>query len=263
MRVVPFEPSQLPQLLDLVNLHLAAVLPGWALSGTFLAEHLERDRTEPITDPWVEERVTLCAFDAGRLLAAAHLLRYGEGPEVGDGLKGAGEIDWFVSLPDRHDAAAELLKTVRERLATWGVGQIYTWPAGLPTVPMTGVPDAWPHVAKALHATGHRPDDRRGHRESLYGGRLDAVPAPGEPPEPGLAVGRTAGPWGTRFSALAGGEEVGFCEVVADLTHGGLSARARRVGRAAGDLDARRLEEQGRRWLAPAARRNLAAPRPL
>ena len=123
MRVVPFEPSQLPQLLDLVNLHLAAVLPGWALSGTFLAEHLERDRTEPITDPWVEERVTLYAFDAGRLLAAAHLLRYGEGPEVGDGLKGAGEIDWFVSLPDRHDAAAELLKTVRERLATWGVGQ--------------------------------------------------------------------------------------------------------------------------------------------
>ena len=222
MRVVSFESSHLPQLLELVNLHLAAVLPGWALSGTFLAEHLERDRTDPITDPWVEERATLCAFDAGRLLAAAHLLRYGEGPEVGDSLKGAGEIDWFVFLPDREDAAAELLKNARGCLEDWGVSQEYGWPAGLPTVPMIGVPDAWPHVAKALDAAGHRPDDRRGHREALYGGRLDAVPTVGELPEPGLTVGRAAGPWGTRFSALAGREEVGFCEVVADLTHGGL-----------------------------------------
>ncbi len=63
MRVQPFEPAYLPQLLELVNLHLGAVVPGWALSGAFLAEHLERDRTEPLTDPWVEERATLCAVD--------------------------------------------------------------------------------------------------------------------------------------------------------------------------------------------------------
>lgn len=221
MRVRILEKQQLPQLLELINLHLAAVVPGWTMSEAFLAQHLERDVTEPITDPWVEERATLCAFDAGRLLAAVHLLRYGEGPEVGEGLKGVGEIDWFVSLPGCEDAAAETLKAARERLTSWGVGRIYGWPSGLPTVPMIGVPECWPHVVSALATAGHQRDPRR-DREALYGGRLDAVPAPGEPPEPGLTVERTAGSWGTRFSALADGEEVGLCEVVADLTRGGM-----------------------------------------
>jgi hypothetical protein len=31
------------------------------------------------------------------MLAAAHLLRYGEGPEVAENLRGVGEISWLVS----------------------------------------------------------------------------------------------------------------------------------------------------------------------
>ena len=223
MRVQPFEPSYLPQLLELVNLHLGAAVPGWALSGAFLAEHLERDHTEPITDPWVEERATLCAVDGGRVLAAAHLLRYGEGQEVGGGYRGAGEIDWFVALPGRDDAATAVLAAVRERQAGWEVRKEYGWISGLPTIPMIGVPESWPHVATALERAGHRPTPKNHDREAIYGGGLDGVPAPPEePPVPGLTVRRTLGPWGTRFSAVAGGEEVGFCEIAPELTRGGL-----------------------------------------
>lgn len=222
MRVQPFESSYLPQLLDLINLHLGAVVPGWALSGAFLAGYLERDPTEPITDPWVEERATLCAVDGGRLLAAAHLLRYGEGPEVSDCYRGAGEIDWFVSLPGRDDAATEVLAATRERLVNWKVRKEYGWISGLPTIPMIGVPESWPHVATALERAGHRPTPKNHDREAIFGGRLDGVLAPTEePPVPGLMVRRTLGPWGTRFSAVAGGEEVGFCEIAPELTRGG------------------------------------------
>ena len=221
MHVRSLEPEHLPQLLELVNLHVAAVVPGWALSEAFLAQHLGRDFTQPITDPWVRERKTLCAFDAGRLLAAAHLLRYGGGPDVGAGLRGVGEIDWFVSLPGREDAASEILAAAGERLAAWGVGREHGWPTGLPTVPMNGVPGSWPHVAAALQTAGYRRGPER-DREALYGGNLDAVAAPTEPPERGLSVERRAGAWGTRFSALVDEKEIGFCEVKADLTHGGM-----------------------------------------
>ncbi len=221
MRVQPYELSYLPQLLELVNLHIAAVVPGWALSGAFLTEHLERDYTEPVTDPWVEERTTLCAVDGGRVLAAAHLLRYGTGQEVSDHYRGAGEIDWFVALPGRDKAATGVLAGVRERLAAWKVEKEYGWSHGLPGVPMWGVPDSCPHVAEALFAAGYRPPPYH-HPEALYGGKLDGVPAPAEPPVAGLAVWRTVGLWGTRFSALVSGEEVGFCEVVPELTRGEL-----------------------------------------
>jgi GNAT superfamily N-acetyltransferase len=218
VRVQPYEPSYLPQLLELVNLHIAAAVPGWALSGAFLAEHLERDYTEPITDPWVEERATLCAVDGGRVLAAAHLLRYGL--EVSDHYRGAGEIDWFVALPGLDAAATGVLAGARECLETWKVKKEYGWSHGLPSVPMWGVPDSCSHVAEALFAAGYRPPPHH-HPEALYGGRLDGAPAPADPPVAGLAVRRSVGLYGTRFSATLDGEELGFCEVVPNLTRGG------------------------------------------
>ena len=51
MRVQRFERAHLPQLVGLVNLHLAAVVPRWMTTGAFLAETLERNHTEYITDP--------------------------------------------------------------------------------------------------------------------------------------------------------------------------------------------------------------------
>jgi hypothetical protein len=130
VRVQPFERAHLPQLLGLVNLHLAAVVPGWAITEKFLAETLERNHTEYITDPWVEERVTLCAVKGHRVLAAAHLLRYGTGPEVNDSYKGTGEIDWFLALPGRDDAASAVLSSARDHLASWEVSQEYGWGGG-------------------------------------------------------------------------------------------------------------------------------------
>jgi hypothetical protein len=64
MHVRSFEPTDLPQLQRLVNLHLTAAIPGWALSETALARHLERDDEQPITGPWVDEYVTVCAVES-------------------------------------------------------------------------------------------------------------------------------------------------------------------------------------------------------
>lgn len=43
------------------------------------------------------ERTTLCGILRQRVVAAAHLLRYGAGPEVGAYYQSAGEIGWFVA----------------------------------------------------------------------------------------------------------------------------------------------------------------------
>jgi hypothetical protein len=76
MRVEPIQRSQLPRLAALVNLHLTTVLPGWTLPEEVIAEHLQRDHGQTITDPWVAERATLCVANGYQMLAAVHLLRY-------------------------------------------------------------------------------------------------------------------------------------------------------------------------------------------
>ena len=113
------------------------------------------------------------------MLAAAHLLRYGEGPEVAENLRDVGEISWLIFLPDREDAAAELLSRVHEKLAGWPVARLQAYAAGLPKMPLLGVPDAWPHVASALAGAGYRPA-HEDHRGALYGGPLAGVARVGE-----------------------------------------------------------------------------------
>lgn len=220
MRVRPYERADLPPLLDLVNGHLSAAVPGWTLTETFLSEHLTRNPGEFVTDPWVTERTTLCAREGHRMLAAAHLLRYGAGLEVGEHLRDTGEIGWFVFLPDHESAAAEVLAHAQEVFAAWGVSRQRAFGAGLPKLPLLGIPDSWPHVARALDAAGYEPT-YKAHRGALYGGSLDGVPVSGDPPVPGITVRRTAGLFGVRFTALLDGEEVGLCECVVDLGGGG------------------------------------------
>jgi len=221
MRVHLVERAHLPHLLELVNLHLAAVVPGWTITARFLAETLERNHTEYITDPWVEERARLCVVEGHRVLAAAHLLRYGTGPEVNDSYRGTGEIDWFLALPGRDDAASAVLSSAHDLLASWEVSKVYAWGGGIPAgPPLLGVPDAWPHVAAALDDAGYSLPTRR-HREAIYGGTLRGVPEPGEPPIVGLTLRRVVGRDGTRFAAILEDGELGYCEVDQDLTHGG------------------------------------------
>jgi ribosomal protein S18 acetylase RimI-like enzyme len=211
MSVVSFEQRHLKPLLELVNLHLSAALPGACVSADVLAAHLERNVGEYIVDPWVLERTTLCVPDGYRLAAAVHLLRYADRPEASPDWRAIGEIGWLVFRAGCENAAAELLATAREQFATWHVRDEHGWGAGLPDVSICGVPDAWPHIDAALRAAGYAPDPNV-HREALFGGWLADIPAPGAPPLTGLTLARTAGPHGTRFAATLDNKQVGFCE---------------------------------------------------
>ena len=258
MRVQPFERVHLPQLLKLVNLHLAAVVPGWAITEEFLAETLERNHTEYITDPWVEERATLCAAEGHRVLAAAHLLRYGTGPEVSDSYKGTGEIDWFLSLPGRSDAASAVLSSARDHLASWEVSQEYGWGGGIPAgPPLWGVPDIWPHIAAALDAAGYKSPPGR-HREAIYGGTLGGVPQAG-----GGTHRQPRTPAGCRAlrHAVRGHPRwpgVGLLRGRTGPHPRRSSASVARLGRPLGDTGTGGLAQPGYRRLALAARRPLA-----
>ena len=61
MRILPFASRYPLALQQLVTVHLSAAVPGWTLSADYLAQHLEYDDTEGITEPWVTERRTLLA----------------------------------------------------------------------------------------------------------------------------------------------------------------------------------------------------------
>lgn len=220
MRVQPFEPAYLPGLRALVNNHLQAVVPGWAMPDGAVAAHLNENYGEFVTDPWVTDRATLLVSEGWEVLAAAHLLRYGDGEGVGRHFRGAGEIAWLLCAPGRPEAASAVLSEARETLASWGVRREEVCSGGLPVPALGGVPDCWPHVAEALLAAGYTPGPE--HREALYGGTLVGVREPGAPPLRGLELRRGAGRFGVRFSAVAdGGEKLGHLECAADLTEGG------------------------------------------
>ena len=76
VQVRPFRRGDRDQLTQLVNAHAEAVVPGMSASVNTVLSSLERRPGEFIEDPWVSERVTLVAEQAGRVAAAAHLLRY-------------------------------------------------------------------------------------------------------------------------------------------------------------------------------------------
>jgi GNAT superfamily N-acetyltransferase len=232
VRIQSFERTLLPQLQGLVNLHLGTAIPGWALSEAALARHLEGpDDHQPIIDPWVTERETLCIVEVSRLLAAAHLLHYAaDRPDVSESYRGAGAIAWFLARPGRTEAASLLLAAAQERLAAWRITREYGWGTGLPAGPLWGIPDAWPHIQAAFEQAGYRVDPAVHHREALYGGWLDSVPVPIQPPIAGLTVRRVVGTYETHFTALLNGQEIGRCEVQPDLTGGGLSPALRGWG---------------------------------
>lgn len=220
VRVQPFEPAYLPGLRTLVNNHLQAVVPGWALTDGTLSARLSRNPGEFVTDPWVAERATMLVAEGWEVLATAHLLRYGDGEEVGRHFRGVGEIAWLLCVPGYPEAASTVLRGAWETLSCWGVQREEICSGGLPVPAFGGVADCWPTVAEALMAAGYRP--RPEHREALYGGTLAGVAEPGVPPLRGLELRRGVGRFGVRFSAVTdGGEELGRLECAPDLTEGG------------------------------------------
>jgi len=221
VQVRPFRRADREQLTALVNAHIQAVVPGVVVSVNTVLSQLERNPGEFIVDPWVSERATLVAEQRGRVVAAAHLLRYGAGEEVGQAYRGSAEVNWLLFWPranhwlDSEEAAA-LMDACLGRLGSWG-GH---WHADgvLPAPGVYGMPAQWPHVRKLYQRAGFVHD---GQVEIVLLARVDELPGPSAPPLEGLALERSVGESGTRLSARLGEEVVGFVEVDANLVEGG------------------------------------------
>ena len=142
----PFRRTDREQLTALVNAHVQAVVPGVTVSVNTVLSQLERDPGEFIVDPWVAERVTLVAEQRRRVVAAAHLLRYGAGGQVGEGMRDAGDINWLLYWPeasywpDSMAAADALMTACLAQLRSWQVARWYA-DGTLPAPGVYGVPE--------------------------------------------------------------------------------------------------------------------------
>jgi GNAT superfamily N-acetyltransferase len=227
IEVRPFRRSDREQLTALVNAHVQAVVPGVSVSVNTVMSQLERDPGEFIVDPWVAERATLVAEQHGRVVAAAHLLRYGQSEEVGDSYRDAGEIGWLLPWPqatywpDSAEAADSLVSACLAQLRRWGVSRWYA-DGALPAPGVYGVPEQWPHVRALYERAGFV---HEGHTEVVLLALLDELPRPSVAPVAGLEVRRAVGVNGTRLSGHLGEEVLGYIEVEANLGDGGRLAQ--------------------------------------
>lgn len=218
LHVRPFRRADRDQLTELINAHVAAVVPGVSVSVNTVLSALERQPDEFITDPWVSERVTLVAEQRDHVVAAAHLLRYRADDEVGAEYRDIGEIDWFVRRPpssfrpDSDEAADLLMNACLAQLARWNVRARYA-SGELPAPAVYGLPRNWPHIRALYERAGFR---HTGGTEVILIARVADLP-PHEP-RPGVTVDRTLGECGTRFTAYADGSALGFVEVDTSLS---------------------------------------------
>ncbi|KOX04431.1 hypothetical protein ADK65_04665 [Streptomyces sp. NRRL B-1140] len=230
-QVRPFRRTDRDQLTDLVNLHVAAVVPGVSVSVNTVLGDLERQPGEFITDPWVAERTTLVAEQREHVVAAAHLLRYRADAEVGAHYRDAAEINWFVyrpaaSLwPDADLAADLLMRACLARFVRWNPRVRYA-DGSLPAPLLYGLPRNWPHIRALYERAGFR---HTGDTEVILIARVADLPA--AEPRPGVTAERTPGECGTRLTARAEGKSLGFIEI--DTA----PARPERHARAAGVAD--------------------------
>jgi GNAT superfamily N-acetyltransferase len=214
----PFRRPDRDQVAALVNAHAQAVVPGASVSVNAVLGQLEREPGEFLVDPWVVERTTLVAEQRGRVSAAAHLLRYGAGPDVGPALRDTAEIRWLLCWPDSPvwpDASVAGLAVAEAAVAVlrrWRVRRMSA-DGALPAPGVYGVPEQWPHVRALLERVGFV----RGERVELV--HLVDVQqlVRRRPPVPGLEVVRTLGVAGTRFTARLDGGDVGHVEVDAGI----------------------------------------------
>lgn len=213
--VRPFTRSDRDQLTALVNAHVASVLPGASVSVNTVLSQLEREPDEFIVDPWVEERMTLVVEQRRRIVAAAHLHRYGSGVHVGESYRGAGLIRWFLCWPsasywpDSDVAADGLMDACLDVFARWNVTRQLA-DGALPAPAVYGVPAQWPLVRAAYERAGFAPE---GRVEVVYLADVGDLPRPGVEPVPGLALRRSVGVNGTRLSAVLEDDPIGFVEV--------------------------------------------------
>lgn len=203
------------QLTALVNAHVGAVVPGMSVSVNAVLNQLERDPGEFIVDPWVSERATLVAEQRGRVVAAAHLLRYATGEQVGASYRAAAELRWFLFWPeapywpDSADAGEALLAASVAQLDRWDAPRQYA-DGSLPAPGVYGVPEQWPHIRAAYERAGF---EHEGRIEIVYVAAVGDLPRPADAHVDGAVLRRSVGINGTRLSAMIGGQVAGFIEV--------------------------------------------------
>lgn len=221
IEVRSFRRADREQLTALVNAHAQAVVPGVSASVNTVLSQLEREPNEFLVEPWVAERATLVAEQRGRVSAAAYLVRYGPGPEVGAALRGTGEIRWLLCWPDAAfwpdsmAAGAAVTAAAVAVLRHRGVAGIGA-ELSLPAPGVYGVPAQWPHVARLLLDAGFAPGDRT---ETVLLADVAGLPRPVARPD--LVATRTVAALGTRFTAVRDGRPVGHLDVDAGIGGGG------------------------------------------
>jgi GNAT superfamily N-acetyltransferase len=225
LEVRSFQRGDREQVTALVNAHIQAVVPGMSVSVNAVMSQLEREPGEFIVDPWVAERLTLVAVERDRIVAAAHLHRYGADDRVGESYRGAGEIRWLLcwrNAPSWPDTGAgdALAAACVAQLERWEVNRLYA-DGSLPAIGVYGVPDSWPHVGAIYERAGFA----HSRIEIVLVAALDDLPRPERPPLAGLALRRELGINGTRFSAVLDDEVIGFVEIESDHTSGGTLSR--------------------------------------
>jgi GNAT superfamily N-acetyltransferase len=218
VQVRPFRRGDRDQLTRLVNAHAEAVVPGMSVSVNTVLSSLERQPGEFIVDPWVSERVTLVAEQRNRVAAAAHLLRYYPDDRAGESARDTGEIRWLLYWPlapagnpfwpDVTGSAETLIAACADIFGRWGVTRQHA-DGELPVPGVYGVPEQWPHVAALYRRAGFT---HTGHTEVVYLAQVKDLPSADAPPLDGLAVRRSVGINGCRFSAVLGEEVIGYIE---------------------------------------------------
>jgi hypothetical protein len=152
VQVRPFRRADREQLTALVNAHIQAVVPGVSVSVNTVLSQLERDPGEFIVDPWVAERATLVAEQRRRVVAAAHLLRYGEGEDVGQAYRGTAEINWLLFWPEANHWPVTSMHIDYGQKAARHEHLVVVFPTDLWTTYATGStltdPDKQPHTGR-------------------------------------------------------------------------------------------------------------------
>lgn len=201
-----FQRSDREQLTALVNLHVASVLPGVALSTNVVLSQLEREPGELIVDPWVAERHCLVALDKQAIVGAALLHRFRDSDDVRAGYRSAAEIRWIVVAPTAAAAGRDLLEAALDVIAAWRPSHVYA-DGSLPAPGCYGIPDSWPHVRDLLSNAGFEGPTRTeivvaARCEDLTGHRRE-----------GAEVRRSVGVLGTRFDLIDTDRHLGYIEV--------------------------------------------------
>jgi GNAT superfamily N-acetyltransferase len=214
-----FQYSDLSQLTQLINLHITMLIPSWGLPSSIILSHLDDNPEQPVLNPWVFERKTLCAFVGEQLVAAAHLLHYGNEPTIFKDYRDLGDIAWFVFEPEFMPEARDLLAACHQQMRDWKVRKLIAWDSGLSIPCATGISDKWPHLRELFLEAGYKPN--LGHQEAVFGGTFDKiVPPPQLPLSDGLWIyQQIADPIVLTISK--GIEMIGRCEADSDLTSRG------------------------------------------